>query len=1099
MKNYRYLLIALLVWLSIPALGTDKKITPISCMDLVLSIARTGNIHGSIDRLEAKYGATNFQMPIPLSGGRRLFIFQDTDEVKRTLRASTLLPYVNRNFDLSHGHFNSINSVNTTDPLWVDLHQHLIQIFKNKKITSLMLKYRDILTARDSYNLNDALEEFFLKVWGEYCFGPTDPAEFKRIRDLLVDTLGDAFHKNPLNRLPFIGRWTSQLNFQRNKAKFAEVDAGLTKILQNAIAQKQGAFYELYERLQPTYPNAFQITLDNAFLGVLVYDFLYIVLLDAMVNIAQHPERDRESQIQTSTHQGFLYPFRFRIAAEDFGEVKRGDYIVINLQKSGLHFSYGARFCPGMNLFRESAATLLSLFKRYDIAVTDPSQAIVYNGSRDVPIMVSRHDVTVTPRFQGRNLILLGSASSGKGTLAEGLNREYGLPIIAGGAIVQDEIDRKTPFGLKVEEMKRQGILLPDDEAHMGYVLKLVKERIAQAKNGFILDGIPRTAWQAAQLKGIFKELGIELDALIEIDVSRDVLRQRALGRLVCVPCQMSYHRTLRPPVEEGHCDHCGGTLRTRPEDSEGVLERRWNDYDAAKHGILAHFANVTVTVDGNQESASVFEAAVNGVAQVRQGQRFDRTFLERRIQSFPHESIPSLRIYNLVEMYKEPGLLQYIVDKFAASITDLNPDYIAAPEARALPIFGALSYATGKPGIMIRKAGKLPRSAPLLSETYSTAYSNDTIEMTDDPALLGKTVVIVDDGLASAGTTLATIRLLQKAGMKVVGVRAVVEHHYRKRLPEYGPWEDKTLTLFDLSKPIPLGNIEIFETEKKFLVPRLSALPESVLNPLQTGANDPLILRRGYVLQEYLPLPRLEEVIQLLNEAQIPFGTPDQQAEFLQGRTQAKEVRLMSKSIRVRQADNTESVEELFQITIKGPGGLSVKQLETPERLSPEQYERIRNLVSHWSPSAEERVRKAYFEPVVLDPNGKPRLRPDGTPYTAEIDVYLAGTRAEPSPLFINGEIEFHGADQQASVAQASGFGLDASTFPTYFGADLTEEAGVKARHIAQQGVPEPWRMALSAEERENARILGRVLDDFDRWSNPEVRERIWGSVGTP
>jgi adenine phosphoribosyltransferase len=195
----------------------------------------------------------------------------------------------------------------------------------------------------------------------------------------------------------------------------------------------------------------------------------------------------------------------------------------------------------------------------------------------------------------------------------------------------------------------------------------------------------------------------------------------------------------------------------------------------------------------------NIFVSLLLLVATVAHGTPYPRDYLKSTIERYPHQTCENLLIYNLIEMYKDTGLMRHIVDRFSAQIKDLNPDYIANPEARALPILGAVTYNLNKPGIFIRKAGKIPAVAPRLTASYTTAYSTDTIEMTADPNLQGKTVVIIDDGISSGGTTLATIELLQRAGMRVIAIFAVVEHHYRARVVEYAPWESVTHTLFDL------------------------------------------------------------------------------------------------------------------------------------------------------------------------------------------------------------------------------------------------------------------------------------------------------------
>lgn len=182
-------------------------------------------------------------------------------------------------------------------------------------------------------------------------------------------------------------------------------------------------------------------------------------------------------------------------------------------------------------------------------------------------------------------------------------------------------------------------------------------------------------------------------------------------------------------------------------------------------------------------------------------GNQLPRDYVKQNIKAYEQKKdCKSLMIYNLVELHKDRALYKYVVEQFTAMVSNLNPDYIASPEARALPFFGAVTYLADKPGIFIRKPGKLPEAAPRITQDYDMAYAKGvSIEMVADPELVGKTVVIIDDGISSGGTTLATIQLLEKAGMKVIAILAVVQHHYRPLLPEYAPWIIKTHTLFDL------------------------------------------------------------------------------------------------------------------------------------------------------------------------------------------------------------------------------------------------------------------------------------------------------------
>lgn len=344
-----------------------------------------------MEELEKITGSVNYRISVPLSG-KSIYIFQDRDLVTQVLKKQTKLPFVNKNFDLSHGHDNSINAVNTVDPLWHDLHYGLAEIFAHKRITPIMEKHQDLLLTKQ-YCLNKVLEQFFLKVWSEYCFGPVNITDFSELRLFLVETLGKVFHQNRVNRLPWIGKLTSLRNRKKYAKELGKINEGLARLLCSAITNKQGMFYELYAGLTSKYPNAFEIALDNSFLGILVYDFIYIVLLDALAKIAKNPSTNRFLQIQKSMHDGFLYPFRFRTAEEDFQGVHRGDYCIINLQRAGLFFSSGDRYCPGQTIFREIYQELLKIYEPYEICLVNPDEEIRYNGSKDIPIMVSQHQI----------------------------------------------------------------------------------------------------------------------------------------------------------------------------------------------------------------------------------------------------------------------------------------------------------------------------------------------------------------------------------------------------------------------------------------------------------------------------------------------------------------------------------------------------------------------------------------------------------------------------------------------------------------------------------------------------------------------------------
>lgn len=188
---------------------------------------------------------------------------------------------------------------------------------------------------------------------------------------------------------------------------------------------------------------------------------------------------------------------------------------------------------------------------------------------------------------------------------------------------------------------------------------------------------------------------------------------------------------------------------------------------------------------------------------------QYDRDYLQRSLARYPQEhkkadgTCETLLIFDIASITLDPVLMKYISEEFAKKIVELRPDFIAAAEARAWLFAPAIAQRFGIPMIPIRKKGKFPKGAPLLSQTYGMSYADEvTIEMiADENKFKGKTVVIIDDGMSSGGTTIGTIELLKQAGLQTIGILAVVRHHYRATMAAYAPYESMTTTLFDLGK----------------------------------------------------------------------------------------------------------------------------------------------------------------------------------------------------------------------------------------------------------------------------------------------------------
>ncbi|MGN0463204.1 MAG: adenylate kinase [Acutalibacteraceae bacterium] len=170
------------------------------------------------------------------------------------------------------------------------------------------------------------------------------------------------------------------------------------------------------------------------------------------------------------------------------------------------------------------------------------------------------------------NLILLGAPGAGKGTQAEFICEKLSVPAISTGNIIRAALKNGTEMGLKAKSFIEAGHLVPDD-----VVIGIIKERLSEddCKNGFILDGFPRTIPQAQALD----EMGIRIDKVIDIEVSDDEIVERMSGRRVCSKCGSTYHVVHRMPAKEGVCDNCGGELAQRKDDHPDTVVERLRVY----------------------------------------------------------------------------------------------------------------------------------------------------------------------------------------------------------------------------------------------------------------------------------------------------------------------------------------------------------------------------------------------------------------------------------------------------------------------------------------------------------------------------------------
>ena len=181
-------------------------------------------------------------------------------------------------------------------------------------------------------------------------------------------------------------------------------------------------------------------------------------------------------------------------------------------------------------------------------------------------------------------LILLGAPGAGKGTQAEVLSRLLNIPSISTGNILRAAMKNGTPVGIRAKEYVNSGKLVPDD-----VIIGIVMERVAEedCKNGFILDGMPRTIPQAEALE----ECGIHIDAAIAIDISDETIIDRMTGRRTCKECSTTFHVLSNPPKVEGKCDACGGELIIRKDDAPETVKKRLADYHTETEPLKDYYA----------------------------------------------------------------------------------------------------------------------------------------------------------------------------------------------------------------------------------------------------------------------------------------------------------------------------------------------------------------------------------------------------------------------------------------------------------------------------------------------------------------------------
>lgn len=205
-------------------------------------------------------------------------------------------------------------------------------------------------------------------------------------------------------------------------------------------------------------------------------------------------------------------------------------------------------------------------------------------------------------------IIMLGAPGAGKGTQAKMIAEKYGVPHVSTGDIFRANIKNGTELGKEAKQYMDQGLLVPDE-----LTVRILLDRVAKedCKDGYVLDGFPRTIPQAEVLDSELSKLGDCIDYAIDVDVPDDNIIKRMSGRRACLTCGATYHIEHVPPKKEGICDKCGSELVLREDDKPETVKNRLNVYHEQTQPLIDFYTakGVLKTVDGTLPMDEVFAA----------------------------------------------------------------------------------------------------------------------------------------------------------------------------------------------------------------------------------------------------------------------------------------------------------------------------------------------------------------------------------------------------------------------------------------------------------------------------------------------------------
>ena len=205
-------------------------------------------------------------------------------------------------------------------------------------------------------------------------------------------------------------------------------------------------------------------------------------------------------------------------------------------------------------------------------------------------------------------IIMLGAPGAGKGTQSQMIADQYKIPHISTGDIFRENVKNGTELGMEAKKYMDKGELVPDE-----LTVRILLDRVAKddCRNGYVLDGFPRTIPQAEVLDKEITEIGDKIDYAIDVDVPDENIIRRMSGRRACLSCGSTFHVEHIPPKQEGICDRCGKELVLRDDDREETVKNRLGVYHEQTQPLIEFYTkkNILKTVDGTQDMQDVFAA----------------------------------------------------------------------------------------------------------------------------------------------------------------------------------------------------------------------------------------------------------------------------------------------------------------------------------------------------------------------------------------------------------------------------------------------------------------------------------------------------------